>query len=110
KQDATTSTTPAPTAAASVSPENASTETLSAEKMKSETVTTSQEDPKPTETAIVQRSAVSRPEVALTSKRLGDQQGHSARESADLLTADRLLDPHQQSKPEPEGAWSHFLY
>ncbi len=50
-----------------------------------------------------------RTEVALTSKRLDDL-GEAARESADLLTADRLLDPHQQTKPEPEGAWSHFLY
>ena len=50
-----------------------------------------------------------RAEVALTSKRLDDL-GEAARESADLLTADRLLDPHQQTKPEPEGAWSHFLY
>ena len=50
-----------------------------------------------------------RAEVTLTSKRLDDL-GDASRESADLLTADRLLDPHQVSKPEPEGAWSHFLY
>ena len=50
-----------------------------------------------------------RAEMPLTSKRL-DQFGDSSRESADLLTADRLLDPHQLTKPEPEGAWSHFLY
>ena len=95
---------PTPTPAASVP----------AEKAKSETVTNPEETPKsaqkPAETAITQRSAVSRPEVALTSKRLGDQLGQSTRESADLLTADRLLDPHQVTKPEPEGAWSHFLY
>lgn len=42
-------------------------------------------------------------------KRL-DELGDSARESADLLTADRLLDPHRLTKPEPEGAWSHLLY
>ncbi|WP_245861126.1 MinD/ParA family ATP-binding protein [Microbacterium aurantiacum] len=53
--------------------------------------------------------AAARAEVALTSKRLDDL-GDAARESADLLTADRLLDPHQVSKPEPEGAWSHLLY
>jgi MinD-like ATPase involved in chromosome partitioning or flagellar assembly len=102
KQDATAP--PAPTPAASVP----------AEKAKSETVTNSEEDPKPapkpTETAIAQRPAATRPEVALTSKRLGDQLGQSTRESADLLTADRLLDPHQVTKPEPEGAWSHLLY
>ncbi|WP_426182240.1 AAA family ATPase [Microbacterium sp. TWP3-1-2b2] len=95
---------PTPTPAASVP----------AEKAKSETVMNPDETPKsaqkPAETAIAQRSAVSRPEVALTSKRLGDQLGQSTRESADLLTADRLLDPHQVTKPEPEGAWSHFLY
>lgn len=50
-----------------------------------------------------------RSEVSLTSKRLDDL-GEAARESADLLTADRLLDPHQVAKPEPEGAWSHLLY
>lgn len=47
-------------------------------------------------------------EVALTSKRLGEFEAD--RESADLLTADRLLDPHQVVRPEPEGAWQHFLY
>lgn len=49
------------------------------------------------------------PEVTLTSKRLGDLSGAN-RESADLLTTDRLLDPHRVTKPEPEGAWSHLLY
>lgn len=53
--------------------------------------------------------ATARADVTLTSKRL-DELGESSRESADLLTADRLLDPHRLSKPEPEGAWSHFLY
>lgn len=51
-----------------------------------------------------------RPELELTSKRIGEQQGQAARESADLLTADRLLDPHHVTRPEPEGAWSHLLY
>ncbi|WP_282847524.1 MinD/ParA family ATP-binding protein [Microbacterium oxydans] len=50
-----------------------------------------------------------RADLTLTSKRLDDL-GESSRESADLLTADRLLDPHQITKPEPEGAWSHLLY
>ncbi|MDF2560240.1 MAG: hypothetical protein K0R99_1686 [Microbacterium sp.] len=50
-----------------------------------------------------------RADVTLTSKRLDDL-GDASRESADLLTADRLLDPHRLAKPEPEGAWSHFLY
>src|SRR5690606_12790463 len=81
---------------------------------KGETVTNSEDTPKQDDTRadkeLVQRPAVARPEVALTSKRLGDQLGQSARESADLLTADRLLDPHRVTKPEPEGAWSHFLY
>ncbi|QIG41337.1 MinD/ParA family protein [Microbacterium sp. 4R-513] len=49
-----------------------------------------------------------RSDVALTSKRLGEFE--PGRESADLLTADRLLDPHQVIKPEPEGAWQHFVY
>lgn len=49
-----------------------------------------------------------RPEVALASKRLGEFE--ASRESADLLTADRLLDPHLVPRPEPEGAWQHFVY
>lgn len=49
-----------------------------------------------------------RPEVTLSSKRLGEFE--PGRESADLLTADRLLDPHQVVRPEPEGAWQHFVY
>jgi MinD-like ATPase involved in chromosome partitioning or flagellar assembly len=47
-------------------------------------------------------------DVALTSKRLGELE--SGRESADLLTADRLLDPHHVVRSEPEGAWQHFVY
>jgi MinD-like ATPase involved in chromosome partitioning or flagellar assembly len=47
-------------------------------------------------------------EVALTSKRIG--QIDDARESSDLLTADRLLDPRQIAKPEPEGLWQQLVY
>jgi MinD-like ATPase involved in chromosome partitioning or flagellar assembly len=50
-----------------------------------------------------------RHEVTLTSKRLGEL-SEADRETPDLLTADRLLDPHQVVRPEPEGAWRHFLY
>jgi MinD-like ATPase involved in chromosome partitioning or flagellar assembly len=62
---------------------------------------------------VVERSAVERApfvrsDVALTSKRLGEFEAD--RETADLLTADRLLDPHQVVRPEPEGAWQHFVY
>ena len=56
-----------------------------------------------------QPARAARGEVPLAAKRLDDL-GDAARESADLLTADRLLDPQRQTKPEPEGAWSHFLY
>lgn len=49
-----------------------------------------------------------RGEVSLTSKRLGEFEND--RETADLLTADRLLDPHQVVRPEPEGAWQQFVY
>ncbi len=47
-------------------------------------------------------------DVALTSKRLGEFE--AGRETADLLTADRLLDPHHVVRSEPEGAWQHFVY
>ncbi|WP_101844999.1 MinD/ParA family ATP-binding protein [Zhihengliuella sp. ISTPL4] len=50
-----------------------------------------------------------RTDVTLTAKRLGEL-GESARESSDLLTTDRLLDPHRVAKPEPEGGWSHLVY
>ncbi|MFJ6530975.1 MinD/ParA family protein [Microbacterium sp. NPDC091662] len=65
----------------------------------------------PEERPVVAQPArpAARTDVTLTSKRLDDL-GESSRESADLLTADRLLDPHRITKPEPEGAWSHFLY
>ena len=56
---------------------------------------------------VVERSQP-RPGVALTSKRLGEFEPD--RETADLLTADRLLDPHQVIRSEPEGVWQHFLY
>ncbi|UJP10736.1 MinD/ParA family protein [Microbacterium sp. KUDC0406] len=49
-------------------------------------------------------------EVALSSKRLGDASREASRESADLLTAERLLDPSRMVKPEPEGAWNHLVY
>ncbi|GAA5152272.1 hypothetical protein GCM10025768_20030 [Microbacterium pseudoresistens] len=58
--------------------------------------------------APVTRPPRSRHEAATAAKRLGEV--GERRESADLLTADRLLDPHQIAKPEPEGAWSHFVY
>ncbi len=51
---------------------------------------------------------IPRADVSMTSKRLGEFE--AGRETADLLTADRLLDPHQVVRPEPEGAWQHFVY
>ncbi|GAA0497378.1 MinD/ParA family ATP-binding protein [Microbacterium aurantiacum] len=49
-----------------------------------------------------------RSEVALTSKRLGEFEPD--RETADLLTADRLLDPSRTTRPEPDGVWQHLIY
>ncbi|MDQ4212935.1 AAA family ATPase [Microbacterium capsulatum] len=62
-----------------------------------------------TEEEIVTPEPAHVPESELAPRRL-DQFGDRERESADLLTADRLLDPHQLAKPEPEGLWSHLLY
>jgi len=77
----------------------------------SRSVSIPEEKPIPGKTPVVPQPAraTARTDVTLTSKRLDDL-GESSRESADLLTADRLLDPHRVAKPEPEGAWSHFLY
>lgn len=47
-------------------------------------------------------------EITLQSRRLGDFE--AGRESSDLLTADRLLDPAHAVRPEPEGAWQHLVY
>ncbi|UYK41604.1 MinD/ParA family ATP-binding protein [Microbacterium terricola] len=47
-------------------------------------------------------------EVPMTSKRVGEFE--PSRETADLLTPDRLLDPHQIVHPEPEGRWQQFVY
>lgn len=49
-----------------------------------------------------------RSDVTLTSKRLGEFEAD--RETSDLLTPDRLLDPSQVVRPEPEGLWQHLLY
>ncbi|WP_409048561.1 AAA family ATPase [Microbacterium sp. HA-8] len=46
----------------------------------------------------------------LTSRRIGELSEGSVRETADLLTTDRLLDPSHVVRPEPEGAWQHLLY
>ncbi len=51
---------------------------------------------------------IPRADVTMASKRLGEFE--VGRESADLLTADRLLDPQHVVRPEPEGAWQHFVY
>lgn len=56
----------------------------------------------------LERVKTPEPEVSLTSKRLG--QVGDTRESADLLTADRLLDPRQIARPEPEGLWRQLVY
>ncbi|MDI9892905.1 nucleotide-binding protein [Microbacterium sp. IEGM 1404] len=47
-------------------------------------------------------------DVTLASKRLGEID--DTRESPDLLTADRLLDPRQIARPEPEGLWQQLVY
>ncbi|MCR2825732.1 MinD/ParA family ATP-binding protein [Microbacterium sp. zg.Y909] len=44
----------------------------------------------------------------LAPRRLGEIE--PGRESAELLTADRLLDPNHVVRPEPEGTWQHLLY
>ena len=46
----------------------------------------------------------------LVSRRIGELADVSERETSDLLTADRLLDPAQIARPEPEGVWQHLLY
>lgn len=64
--------------------------------------------PRATPAASVERAPYPRADVTLTSKRLGEFEAD--RETADLLTADRLLDPHHVVKSEPEGYWQHLVY
>lgn len=47
-------------------------------------------------------------EIALQSRRLGDLAPE--RETDDLLTADRLLDPAHVVRPEPQGGWRRLVY
>ncbi len=47
-------------------------------------------------------------DVPLQSRRLGEFE--AGRETSDLLTADRLLDPAHVVRPEPEGGWQRFVY
>ncbi|MFE7697188.1 AAA family ATPase [Microbacterium keratanolyticum] len=65
--------------------------------------------PVPSETPRAAADSVRAADAPPAAKRLDDL-GEQNRESADLLTADRLLDPHRVTKPEPQGAWSHFVY
>lgn len=63
----------------------------------------------PAERREVARAAAAEAPV-LVSRRIGDLAGVSERETSDLLTPDRLLDPAQIVRPEPEGVWQHLLY
>lgn len=56
----------------------------------------------------VERVHPPQPEVTLASKRLGEFEPN--RETADLLTADRLLERGQVSGAEPEGLWQQLVY
>ncbi|GLJ61572.1 hypothetical protein GCM10017576_17020 [Microbacterium barkeri] len=44
------------------------------------------------------------------SRRAGEVSENAARESADVLTADRLLDTGAIHRPEPEGPWRQLVY
>ncbi|WP_314648067.1 MinD/ParA family protein [uncultured Microbacterium sp.] len=65
------------------------------------------EEPKRAVTRHAARSTEPNPTPA--AKRVGDL-SESSRESADLLTSDRLLVPSRAARPEPEGGWSHLVY
>ncbi|WP_296195109.1 MinD/ParA family protein [uncultured Microbacterium sp.] len=47
---------------------------------------------------------------AAPARRVGELQDGAERESADLLTAHRLVDRDRFAKPEPEGTWSQVVY
>ena len=56
----------------------------------------------------LERSRHAHTELNLQSRRLDDL--GVDRETADLLTADRLLDPAHIVRPEPEGVWQRAVY
>lgn len=63
-----------------------------------------------TKRSVTRQAAKAAPvEQTPAAKRVGDL-NDAARESADLLTSDRLVVPSRTAKPEPEGAWPHFVY
>lgn len=75
--------------------------------------TTRREAQHPGETRALDRGeggdrVTTRADITLSSKRLGEFEPD--RETADLLTADRLLDRTQLSRPEPEGYWQQLIY
>lgn len=53
---------------------------------------------------------VTRPEAGTMASKRFDDLANAERETSDLLTADRLLDPHQVVHPEPEGPWRQLVY
>ena len=86
------------------------TEQREASPLASEKTQTAEESPIVTNEDHTPATRAAAREVALTSRRIDDVGGAAGRESADLLTADRLLEPSRMSKAEPEGTWSHLLY
>lgn len=48
--------------------------------------------------------------VEMTARRLEDLGRNADRESSDLLTPDRVLDPQRVPKAAPEGTWSELVY
>jgi MinD-like ATPase involved in chromosome partitioning or flagellar assembly len=56
----------------------------------------------------VERVRRHKPELTLTSKRIDEFE--AGKETSDLLTADRLLEPGTKGRGEPEGGWQHLVY
>ena len=56
----------------------------------------------------VERVRRHQPELTLTSKRIDEFEAD--KETSDLLTPDRLLEPRTKNRAEPEGGWQHLLY
>lgn len=91
-------------AAAAMAPPRTSTGSIPATRWEAQHPTTPE---RPDPAHAVER-VIPRADVSMTSKRLGEFE--AGRETADLLTADRLLDPHHVVRPEPEGGWQHLVY
>ncbi|MDX2377153.1 MinD/ParA family protein [Microbacterium sp. LRZ72] len=90
-------------------PETAASETAASETAAPATAAPAAAAP-PVRRAPAPAAAAPTASVVPTSRRIAQLTQGAERETPDLLTPDRLLDPHHIVRPEPEGLWRHLVY